>query len=110
MAAQSGNPIEGEAIADVMAWASRAGHIIRQMAGKDSSYERTFLKAREVDPFYYMHSNNYAHLCEIQGALKGLKSAFNAGLFQDLKLLLQADIFADFLEMAEHLLSEGYKD
>jgi len=103
-------PIEGQQIAEVMAWTSRVGHIIHQLAGKDSAYETTFRKAREVKPFSYIHSNNYQQLCEIQGALKGLQSAFNAGLFQDLKLLLQADIFADFLEMAEHLLAEGYKD
>jgi len=34
----------------------------------------------------------------------------DAGLLVDLRRLLQADIFADFLEMAEHLLTEGFKD
>ena len=49
-------------------------------------------------------------MCEIWGALKGVRYALGAGLLQDLRRLLQADIFADFLEMAEHLLSEQYKD
>ncbi|MGZ8846739.1 MAG: hypothetical protein ACXW3C_09775 [Pyrinomonadaceae bacterium] len=39
-----------------------------------------------------------------------MRHAVGSGLFQDLKRLVQADIFADFLEMAEHLLAEGYKD
>jgi len=110
IAAQAGSAIEGMAIADVMAWASGAGHIIRTLAGQGSSYEATFLSARERHGFSYVHSNSYDHLCEIQGALKGLRRAMDAGLLIDLRRVLQADIFADFLEMAEHLLSEGFKD
>ncbi len=110
MAAQSGEAIKGPALTEIMAWASGAGHIIRTLAGEGSSYDTSFVKARGITGFSFIHSNCYDHLCEIQGALKGLKRALDAGLLQDLRRLLQADIFADFLEMAEHLLSEGYKD
>jgi hypothetical protein len=110
MAAEAGSAIKGTAISDVMAWASGSGHIIRKLAGEGSSYEVTFLKARGKQAFSYVHGNAYDHLCEIQGALKGLRRAVDAGLLVDLRRLLQADIFADFLEMAEHLLTEGFKD
>jgi hypothetical protein len=110
MAAEAGSPIKGMAIADVMAWASGSGHMIRKLAGEGSAYEATFLKARGIQGFSYVHGNAYDHLCEIQGALKGLRRAMDAGLLLDLRRLLQADIFADFLEMAEHFLSEGFKD
>ena len=108
--AQADSAIKGTVIADVMAWASSSGHVIRALAGEGSSYDTTFLKARDQQGFSYIHSNHYDHICEIQGALRGLRRALDAGLLQDLRRLLQADIFADFLEMAEHLLSEGYKD
>jgi len=110
MAAEAGEPIKGMAIADVMAWTSGSGHIIRKLAGEGSAYEATFLDARGKQGFSYVHSNSYDHLCEVQGALKGLRRALDAGLLIDLRRVLQADIFADFLEMAEHFLSEGFKD
>jgi hypothetical protein len=110
LAGNAGDNIEGGQLADVMAWVSRSGHIIRKVGGEDSAYDHTFQQARRVQGFANIHGNNYAHLCEIWGALKGLRHALDAGLLQDLRRLLQADIFADFLEMAEHLLSEGYKD
>lgn len=110
IAAESGDRITGSAVTDLMAWASESGHVIREIAGKGSAYELTFQRARDTDSFNYVHGNNYDHLCEIQGALKGLKRALDAGLLSDMKRLLQADIFADFLEMAEHLLAEGFKD
>ena len=31
-------------------------------------------------------------------------------MIEDVRRLLQAEVFADFLEMAEHLLDNGYKD
>ncbi len=110
LAGHAGDSIEGGQLADVMAWVSRSGHIIRRVVGADSVYDHAFQEARQAKGFTYIHSNNYGHLCEIWGALKGLRHALDAGLLQDLRRLLQADIFADFLEMAEHLLSEGYKD
>jgi len=110
MAAQSESSIRGPALADVMAWASGSEHIIRTLAGEGSSYNASFLKARSLQNFSLIYDNHYNQLCEVQGALKGLRRALDAGLLQDLRRLLQADVFADFLEMAEHLLSEGYRD
>lgn len=110
IAGNAGDNIQGGQLADVMAWVSRSGHIIRKVGDQESAYDHAFQEARRAKGFTFIHSNNYAHLCEIWGALKGLRHAVDAGLLQDLTRLVQADIFADFLEMAEHLLSERYKD
>jgi hypothetical protein len=69
------------------------------------NYQRLTKKA-----FTNVHSNSYMHICEAQGILKAIKHELKTGLLVDLRSLLQATIFADFLEMAEHLHSEGYKD
>lgn len=45
-----------------------------------------------------------------KGILKAIKSEIDDGWLIDIKELISADIFADFLEMAEYLLSENYKD
>ena len=42
--------------------------------------------------------------------LKSLKSEIDGGWLSTLKGLVSAEIFSDFIEMADHLLKENYKD
>jgi len=44
------------------------------------------------------------------GVLQALREDYNLGYLRTLKELIHADVFSDFLEMANHLMSEGYKD
>ena len=44
------------------------------------------------------------------GILKALKADYEAGYLLSIQELIHGDVFSDFLEMAEHLNSEGYKD
>lgn len=46
----------------------------------------------------------------IVGILKALRDAYEAGYLSNVEELIHADVFADFVEMAEYLLAEGYKD
>ncbi|QGX39724.1 hypothetical protein [Permianibacter aggregans] len=45
-----------------------------------------------------------------KGCLKAIKGEIEKGWLNTAKGLISADIFGDFIEMAEHLLEEGYKD
>jgi hypothetical protein len=45
-----------------------------------------------------------------RGILKGAKQEIDGGWLFTVKGLVSAEIFSDFLEMAEYLLQEGYKD
>jgi hypothetical protein len=54
-------------------------------------------------------SNTY-NVPLLSGILQALKADYEAGYLQSLEELVHADVFADFLEMARYLLSEGYKD
>jgi hypothetical protein len=47
---------------------------------------------------------------ELVGILTALRANYLAGHLRSIQELVHADVFADFLEMAEHLLSNGYKD
>jgi hypothetical protein len=49
-------------------------------------------------------------LAHIAGVLKALRTAYDSGYLATVTELIHADVFADFVEMAKHLLSEGYKD
>lgn len=45
-----------------------------------------------------------------KGILKGAKNEIENGWYFSTKTLISAEIFTDFLETAEYLLEEGYKD
>jgi len=49
-------------------------------------------------------------LDDLVGILKAVRMDYSQGYLQTIQELVHADLFADFLEMAEYLLEEGYKD
>jgi len=53
---------------------------------------------------------NVYNLQILPGILKALRSDYEEGHLQAIHELIHADIFADFLEMADYLLEENYKD
>ncbi len=44
------------------------------------------------------------------GILRALRADYAAGYLASVEELIHADVFSDFIEMAEHLLTQGYKD
>ncbi len=46
----------------------------------------------------------------LRGILSALRGDFEAGRLQSFQELIHADLFSDFLEMAEYFMQEGYKD
>jgi hypothetical protein len=46
----------------------------------------------------------------IRGMLQALRSDYESGYQESVVELIHADIFADFLEMSDYLLQQGYKD
>lgn len=90
--------------------AARGGQMIRRLYGSYSQYDQNFQRVLRTSNFTTMHSNYFGHVSELTGILKGVQHDLKSGMLFDLRLLLQAEIFADFLEMAEHLLDNGYKD
>jgi hypothetical protein len=46
----------------------------------------------------------------LSGVLRALREAYERGYLDRVIELIHADIFSDFVEMADYLLSEGYKD
>lgn len=99
-----------EWIIDASNWVSRIGQLIIKLYGKSSPYFVQYQKTLETQDFYEAHSNWYSHISTVQGIITGIKHELEEGLLVDFRGIVQADIFADFLEMAVHLLEEGYKD
>ena len=99
-----------ERIQELSSIAARGGQIIHKLFGPESQYARSWKQVLAAREFTSMHSNHFKHVSELCGILQGLQHDLKAGMLLDFKRLLQAEIFADFLEMAEHLLDGGYKD
>lgn len=57
----------------------------------------------------YGEDNPY-NLNILPGILNALRADYLAGHLQAIHELIHADLFADFLEMADYLLEDGYKD
>lgn len=54
--------------------------------------------------------DNPYNVPRVAGILTALKQAYETGFLTRYEELIHADLFSDFVEMAEHLLQEGYKD
>lgn len=54
--------------------------------------------------------NEARNLIVLPGILKALRTDYEAGYLKSIYELIHGDIFGDFLEMADYLLAEGYKD
>lgn len=71
--------------------------------GQDSPY---YIEFKE-----HVNFDQYPSTTEIgQGILQGAKDEIQNGGLIKIKKLVTADLFADFLEMADYLLGENYKD
>jgi hypothetical protein len=109
-AATSGRELGPERIEELSSIAARGGQLIRRLYGIGSQYDQNFQRVLATTLFTSMHSYHYSHVSELAGILRGVQHDLNSGMLFDLRLLLQAEIFADFLDMAEHLLNSRYKD
>jgi len=66
---------------------------------------------QQADAAYTAYGRDNSHIITIlTGVLRALKADYVAGRLQSVTELIHADLFSDFLEMAQHLQSEGYKD
>ena len=53
---------------------------------------------------------DWAKLSMVMGVVDALRADLEAGYLHTLPELIHAELFGDFLEMADHLLEEGYRD
>ncbi|MDZ4316913.1 MAG: hypothetical protein U0989_19375 [Azonexus sp.] len=66
---------------------------------------------QQADAAYKQYGRDNSHnITILTGVLRALKADYTAGRLQSITELIHADLFSDFLEMAQHLHSGGYKD
>lgn len=109
-AASSSYALGPERIEELSSLTSRVGQLIHCIYGDNSQYRINLTKVLSTSQFSSMHGGYFMHISEFAGIVKGIQHDIKSGMLSDFRMLLQAEIFADFLEMAEYLLGEGYKD
>jgi hypothetical protein len=91
--------------AALSAWEVQTRVALTAILGADHEYTLALI-GYQGSGLRQWHRINYQ--LEILGALR--EDLDSGDLFQRLGALLTADVFSDFLEMAEHLAEQGYKD
>ncbi len=76
-----------------------------RISGQDSVYCKQIeeILARKVD-------NDWGKMAMVIGVVSALKADVQQGYVASLQELVHGELFADFLEMAKYLHSEGFKD
>ena len=85
---------------------TRIKAIVKRITGNDSEY---YKHIEEIFVLYEKYEDN-VKLSPLKGVLDGLYQDLKAGYLKSFSELIHADIFSDYIEMAEYLLEEGYKD
>ncbi|ARU03533.1 hypothetical protein CCO03_01500 [Comamonas serinivorans] len=106
----SSRGIGGDELAELAMWVTRLGQLIQKLYGEKSQHFASYSRALDNNNFYNLHSNHYEHFTQLFGVAKAIQHDIKQGLVVDFKALVQAEVFADFLDMGEYLLDEGYKD
>lgn len=89
---------------DRQAVITRAIAAARRITGEQSPYCCEIARLQAHQPHLFMHTSG------VIGVVKGLLDDLKAGYLQTLVELVHGELFADFLEMAQHLLDSGFKD
>jgi len=109
-AKRSTNVLGSERVEEFLSAISRGGNLIRRLYGAGSEYEKHLRRVTSSSSLLALNAYNMDNINIVGGVFKGVEHDIKSGLLANQRLLLQAEIFADFLEMAEYLLSESYKD
>ncbi len=88
----------------VAAMQSRCLSVVERIAGRTSTY------FGDIERILQSASSNCGHLSSMVGVVKALSHDLEKGYMRSLEELIRADVFADFLQMAEYLVDCGYKD
>jgi len=83
-------------------WQSNAQNFIRVVCGEEDLYYKNFTKEVESSDLYDVERGI--------GIIKALKEDLGLGYLTRVRDLVSAEIFTDFISMAQHLLSNDYKD
>jgi hypothetical protein len=86
----------------LMGWAAASRALLNDVFGEAHSYTKMFT-SKTPDQF-----DSVEGVVAGRGILSAARTAVAGGWLQKLETMVSADVFSNFLDMAEYLLSEGY--
>lgn len=89
---------------EVISILTRSKAAIVRIVGEKSEYYK------DVDAAIKLPTKLGLKLKRIIGVVQALKSDLENDYLKSLSEIIQSEVFSDYLDMAEHLLNEGYKD
>jgi hypothetical protein len=90
-------------LAEVTRWRASAEQLLVQLLGKNNPYYERFVEIikRNRGGYYEDVDSCVAIIEAVQGDLQG-------GRLRSFRRMVEAEVFADFIGMAEHILDNGY--
>jgi predicted small integral membrane protein len=82
-------------------WGTSCLNLLSRVSGPDSVHYRNFERL-------FPNFRNYSPVTQALGVLKAAKDDYEQGFLFDTRVLIEAEVFDDFLEQAEQLLASGY--
>jgi hypothetical protein len=86
-------------------WGTSCLHLLRQIFGQESDHYTNF---KNLFPQFTDFYDGTKNVRKAIGVLKAAKDDYENGYLFDTRVLIEAEVFDDFLEQAEHLLKQGY--
>ncbi len=86
---------------------TRSRAAIERISGRESAYSKQLEEVLNIERKY---AHDYDRLSRIVGIIQSLRADLRAGYLSSVSEIIHGEVFADFLEMADYLLGEGYKD
>jgi len=93
---------DGRRMAEFKAFKTSTLSFLAHTIGKDEKYYKDF-------DYDVIHFKGY-NLTVALELLQNIRTDIDEGWLDNIKGIVSAELFSDFLEMAEHLLEENYKD
>jgi len=84
-------------------WYSSTKNLIKKACGEEE------IHYKQIEDVYTRTEGHTYCMPRCFGILKSAYEDFKSGLLEDTKALITAEVFTDFIEQAEYLLSEDYK-
>jgi len=82
-------------------WSTSTGQLLRSLYGQDSEYYQQFQEG-------FQHPGYQSDMVRGMAVLKAAWNDHSKGYLVEVKSLIEAEIFDDFLDQAQHLLELGY--
>ncbi len=95
---------DGFNISQVSALIARSVAAVERASGRNSKY------SQRVSEVLLQKDHDWNRLARAVGVVDALLHDLRQGFTRSIEELLHADVFSDFIEMADHLVNSGYKD